>query len=258
MRQLREIVKDYQSDTKSLFYHIYNRFLSNGNGNENERRWMIYALKASDLLPWKFEWTLSLEEWKLWAVEKELHTAFVREKNLGNTKPSLLNMHNPKVSFSNELLDSKLLLTKQDLYEEYFRSELDDIDDEMIKGDKYTKFKEVKMKENSEESDQNWGIEENQISLTDVKELSSELKNQLEAFENASQENNFLDLLLFEHYQILEFAARELSENDRLFSNNELSTLYEILNKILNAMIGGAEILNENDFTQLSRIVWKK
>lgn len=64
-------------------------------------------------------------------------------------------MHNPKVSFSNELLDSKLLLTKQDLYEEYFRSELDDIDDEMMKGDEYTKFKEVKMKENSEESDQN-------------------------------------------------------------------------------------------------------
>lgn len=258
MRQLKEIVKDYQSDTKSLFYHIYNRFLSNGNGNENERRWMIYALKASDLLPWKFEWTLSLEEWKLWAVEKELHTVFVKEKTPGNIKPSLLNMHNPKVSFSNELLDSKLLLTKQDLYEEYFRSELDDIDDEMMKGDEYTKFKEVKMKENSEESDQNWGIEENQISLTDVKELSSELKNQLEAFENASQENNFLDSLPFEHYQILEFAARELSETDRLFSNNELSTLYEILNKILNAMIGGAETLNENDFTQLSRIVWKK
>ena len=64
-------------------------------------------------------------------------------------------MHNPKVSFSNELLDAKLLLTKQDLYEEYFRSELDDIDDEMMKGDEYTKFKEVKMKENSEESDQN-------------------------------------------------------------------------------------------------------
>ena len=64
-------------------------------------------------------------------------------------------MHNPKVSFSNELLDSKLLLTKQDLYEEYFRSELDDIDDETIKGNEYTKFKEVKMKENSDESDQN-------------------------------------------------------------------------------------------------------
>ena len=168
-------------------------------------------------------------------------------------------MHNPKVSFSNELLDAKLLLTKQDLYEEYFRSELDDIDDEMMKGDEYTKFKEVKMKENSEESDQNWGIEENQISLTDVKELSSELKNQLEAFENASQENNFLDSLPFEHYQILEFAARELSETDRLFSNNELSTLYEILNKILNAMIGESEeTLNENDFTQLYRIVWRK
>ena len=88
-----------------------------------------------------------------------------------------------------------------------------------------------------------------------MKELSSQLKNQLEAFENSSQENKFLDSLSFEHYQILEFAARELSETDRLFSNNELSTLYEILNKILNAMIGGAETLNENDFTQLSRIV---
>lgn len=38
MRQLREIVKDYQSDTKSLFYHIYNKFLSSGNGNENEKK----------------------------------------------------------------------------------------------------------------------------------------------------------------------------------------------------------------------------
>ena len=26
MRQLREIVKDYQNDTKSLFYHIYNKY----------------------------------------------------------------------------------------------------------------------------------------------------------------------------------------------------------------------------------------
>ena len=258
MRQLKEIVKDYQNDTKSLFYHIYNRFLSNGNGNENERRWMIYALKASDLLPWKFEWTLSLDGWKLWAVENELYTVFLKEKNPGNTKPSLLNRHNPKVSLSDELIDSKLLLTKQDLYEEYLGSKLDGIDDETIKGDEYTKFKEVKMKENSEESDQNWGIEENEISLTAVKELSSELKNQLEKFEDNSQENNFLDSLPVEHYLILEFAANELSETDRIFSNAELSTLYEIFHKILNAMNSSAETLNENDFTQLSRIVWKK
>ena len=115
MRQLREIVKDYQSDTKSLFYHIYDKFLRNGNGNENEKRWMIYALKAADLLPLKVDW---LEGEKLRAVEKDLRTAFDREKNTG--KSSLLNRHNPKVSFSNKLLDSKLLLTKQDIYEEYF------------------------------------------------------------------------------------------------------------------------------------------
>lgn len=63
-------------------------------------------------------------------------------------------MHNPKVPFSNKLLDSKLLLTKQDIYEEYFGAKLDDIDDKMMKGDEYTKFKEVKMEENSGESDQ--------------------------------------------------------------------------------------------------------
>ena len=205
---------------------------------------MIYALKASDLLPWN----LSLEGWDLWAVEKELRTIFLEEKNSGN-KSSLVNMHNPKVPFSNKLLDSKLLLTKQDICEEYFGAELDDID---------TKFKKVKMEENSGESDQNWGIEENQVSLTDVKELSNELKNQIEAFEDAPEKNAFLNSLPFVPYQILEFAARELSETDRLFPNDELSTLYEILNKILNAIFGGAETLNKNDFTQLSRIVWKK
>ena len=257
MRQLREIVKDYQSDTKSLFYHIYNKFLRNGNGNENEKRWMIYALKAADLLPWEFDWTFSLEGEKLWAVEKDLRAAFDTEKNTG--KPSLFNRHNPKVLFSNKLLDSKLLLTKQDIYEEYFGAKLDDIDDKMIKGDEYTKFKEVKMKENSENSDQNWGIEENQVSLTDVKELSNELKNQIEAFEDAPEKNKFLNSLPFEPYQILEFAARELSETDRLFPNDELSKLYEILSKILNVMHGGSEETLDKDFLdQLYRIVWRK
>ena len=257
MRQLREIVKDYQSDTKSLFYHIYNKFLRNGNGNENERRWMIYALKAADLLPREFDWTFSLEGEKLWAVEKDLRAAFDTEKNTG--KPSLFNRHNPKVLFSNKLLDSKLLLTKQDIYEEYFGAKLDDIDDKMIKGDEYTKFKEVKMKENSENSDQNWGIEENQVSLTDVKELSNELKNQIEAFEDAPEKNKFLNSLPFVPYQILEFAVRELSETDRPFSNDDLSTLYEILNEILNVMLGGSEeTFDENRVYQLSRIVWRK
>ena len=257
MRQLREIVKDYQSDTKSLFYHIYNKFLRNGNGNENEKRWMIYALKAADLLPWEFDWTFSLEGEKLWAVEKDLRAAFDTEKNTG--KPSLFNRHNPKVLFSNKLLDSKLLLTKQDIYEEYFGAKLDDIDDKMIKGDEYTKFKEVKMKENSENSDQNWGIEENQVSLTDVKELSNELKNQIEAFEDAPEKNAFLNSLPFVPYQILEFAARELSETDRLFPNDELSKLYEILSKILNVMHGGSEETLDKDFLdQLYRIVWRK
>ena len=257
MRQLREIVKDYQSDTKSLFYHIYNKFLRNGNGNENEKRWMIYALKAADLLPWEFDWIFSLEGEKLWAVEKDLRAAFDTEKNTG--KPSLFNRHNPKVLFSNKLLDSKLLLTKQDIYEEYFGAKLDDIDDKMIKGDEYTKFKEVKMKENSENSDQNWGIEENQVSLTDVKELSNELKNQIEAFEDAPEKNKFLNSLPFEPYQILEFAARELSETDRLFPNDELSKLYEILSKILNVMHGGSEETLDKDFLdQLYRIVWRK
>ena len=92
-----------------------------------------------------------------------------------------------------------------------------------------------------------------------MKELSSELKNQLEKFEDNSQENNFLDSLPVEHYLILEFAARELSETDRLFPNDELSKLYEILSKILNVMHGGSEETLDKDFLdQLYRIVWRK
>ena len=129
----------------------------------------------------------------------------------------------------------------------------------MIKGNEYTKFKKEKMEENSENSDQNWGIEENQVSLTDVKELSNELKNQIEAFEDAPEKNKFLNSLPFVPYQILEFAVRELSETDRPFSNDDLSTLYEILNEILNVMLGRSEeTFDENRVYQLSRIVWRK
>ena len=92
-----------------------------------------------------------------------------------------------------------------------------------------------------------------------MKELSSELKNQIEAFEDAPEKNAFLNSLPFEPYQILEFAARELSETDRLFPNDELSKLYEILSKILNVMHGGSEETLDKDFLdQLYRIVWRK
>ena len=85
-----------------------------------------------------------------------------------------------------------------------------------------------------------------------MKELSNELKNQIEAFEDAPEKNKFLNSLSFEPYQILELAARELSETDRVFSNDELSKLYEILNKILNVT---EETLDENVVYQFSRIV---
>lgn len=92
-----------------------------------------------------------------------------------------------------------------------------------------------------------------------MKELSNELKNQIEAFEDAPEKNAFLNSLPFVPYQILEFAARELSETDRQFSNDDLSTLYEILNEILNAIFGGSEeTFDENRVYKLSRIVWKK
>lgn len=89
-----------------------------------------------------------------------------------------------------------------------------------------------------------------------MKELSNELKNQIEAFEDAPEKNKFLNSLPFVPYQILEFAVRELSETDRPFSNDDLSTLYEILNEILNVMLGGSEeTFDENRVYQLSRIV---
>ena len=92
-----------------------------------------------------------------------------------------------------------------------------------------------------------------------MKELSNELKNQIEAFEDAPEKNKFLNSLPFVPNQILEFAARELSETDRLFPNDELSKLYEILSKILNVMHGGSEETLDKDFLdQLYRIVWRK
>jgi len=56
MRNVREILSDYQEDSKSLYYHIYNKYLSQWNGNDNEYTGVLLALKETGLLPFQVNW----------------------------------------------------------------------------------------------------------------------------------------------------------------------------------------------------------
>lgn len=136
MRNVREIMSDYQKDSKSLFYHIYNKYVSQGNGNEDEQKALFYALKSSQLLPFKVSGSLNLEGDQFEHLQKKLYSYFLNEKNSGNKKASLLTRHDKKIPLDSKVIESKLLLTKQDIYTEYFGRALNEVDDSMIISEK--------------------------------------------------------------------------------------------------------------------------
>ena len=94
MRNVREILSDYQEDSKSLFYHIYNKYLSKWNGNDDEYTGVLLALKETGLLPFQVNWSLNLEWNALEQMKQKLANHFLREKNAGQGKLSLLGSHN--------------------------------------------------------------------------------------------------------------------------------------------------------------------
>ena len=97
MRNVREILSDYQEDSKSLFYHIYNKYLSQWNGNDDEYTGVLLALKETGLLPFQVNWSLNLEWNALDEMKQKLANHFLREKNAGQGKLSLLGSHNKKL-----------------------------------------------------------------------------------------------------------------------------------------------------------------
>ena len=254
MRNVREILSDYQEDSKSLFYHIYNKYLSQWNGNDDEYTGVLLALKETGLLPFQVNWSLNLEWNALDEMKQKLANHFLREKNAGQGKLSLLGSHNKKTPLTQKLLDSKVILTKQDVYKEYFWKELNTISDQNLLTSDYEDF--IAKAETGNETGNEAGNEEyvstvessKAIEQADIVEQAEILQEQLKLINNA-----FLESLSFEDYSTLEQIVKLFSRPDEnakkgfldLFHSpkspqqslqltaEELKVIFPIFNKII-------------------------
>ena len=207
MRNVREILSDYQEDSKSLFYHIYNKYLSQWNGNDDEYTGVLLALKETGLLPFQVNWSLNLEWNALDEMKQKLANHFLREKNAGQGKLSLLGSHNKKTPLTQKLLDSKVILTKQDVYKEYFWKELNTISDQNLLTSDYEDF--IAKAETGNQEDVSSFEFSKEIEQADIIEQAEILEEQLKLTNNA-----FLESLSFEDYRTLEQVVKLFSRPD--------------------------------------------
>lgn len=246
MRNVREILSDYQEDSKSLYYHIYNKYLSQWNGNDDEYTGVLLALKETGLLPFQVNWSLNLEWNALEEMKQKLANHFLREKNAGQGKLSLLGSHNKKTPLTQKLLDSKVILTKQDVYKEYFWKELNTISDQDLLTADYEDF--IAKAETGNQEDVSSFEFSKEIEQADIIEQAEILEEQLKLTNNA-----FLESLSFEEYTTLDqivklfsrphedakkglldiFRSPKSPQQSPQLTAEELKTIFSIFNKII-------------------------
>ena len=275
MRNVREILSDYQEDTKSLFYHIYNKYLSQWNGNDDEYTGVLLALKETGLLPFQVNWSLNLEWNALDEMKQKLANHFLREKNAGQGKLSLLGSHNKKTPLTQKLLDSKVILTKQDVYKEYFWKELNTISDQDLLTADYEDFiaKAETGDETGNEEDVSTLESSEAIEQENIIEQAEILEEQLKLTNNA-----FLESLSFEEYTTLDqivklfsrphenakkglldiFRSPKSPQQSPQLTAEELKTIFSIFNKIITKITEWTAYSpdDETDFTMLNKFLW--
>ena len=271
MRNVREILSDYQEDSKSLYYHIYNKYLSQWNGNDDEYTGVLLALKETGLLPFQVNWSLNLEWKALEEMKQKLANHFLREKNAGQGKLSLLGSHNKKTPLTQKLLDSKVILTKQDVYKEYFWKELNTISDQDLLTADYEDF--IAKAETGNQEDVSSFEFSKEIEQADIIEQAEILEEQLKLTNNA-----FLESLSFEEYTTLDqivklfsrphenakkglldiFRSPKSHQQSPQLTAEELKTIFSIFNKIITKITEWAAYSpdDETDFTMLNKFLW--
>lgn len=277
MRNVREILSDYQEDSKSLYYHIYNKYLSQWNGNDDEYTGVLLALKETGLLPLQVNWSLNLEWKALEEMKQKLANHFLREKNAGQGKLSLLGSHNKKTPLTQKLLDSKVILTKQDVYKEYFWKELNTISDQDLLTADYEDF--IAKAETGNEAINGEYLSSfefsKEIEQADIIEQAEILEEQLKLTNNA-----FLESLSFEEYTTLDqivklfsrphenakkglldiFRSPKSHQQSPQLTAEELKTIFSIFNKIITKITEWTAYSpdDETDFTMLNKFLWTK
>jgi hypothetical protein len=116
MRQLVRIIQDWKTDTKTLWYHLYNDYIKQIPPENTDRYWIYKIAKQSGFeLP-----KIHLEKDKpdlinlmTTALENQQNEEFHKNANTRNAQINETNI-------DETVLDKQIIITKQDMYKEYF------------------------------------------------------------------------------------------------------------------------------------------
>lgn len=142
MRNLIQVLSKFKTDTNSFEYHIYNEFIKQ-TPNIDEKYSLLLVFKK-----YWFFWDLITDN---------------KESSINNVDKKMDSIRNNKNSLSLDDIENKVIITKQDLYKEYFW-------DFSISDDYFVSNKEkLKLNNENESDDKN-----ESISLIDSIEVTSE------------------------------------------------------------------------------------
>ena len=194
MRQLVSIIRDWKSDTKSLWYHLYNVYVRQIPAENDDRYW-VYRIAQ-----------------EVWFISEDNHienkpediqrvTQELEKKNTEefHTWSHTRNAHIKETKVDDALLESHLIITKQDFYKEYFWRQFWNISDEAF---------QQQIDEEKKELVEMWKMEIIEDSVEDLK-MNVEVSLDAIATYLEDKNNGYCIALDFEPYSCLKYFCED-------------------------------------------------
>ncbi len=221
MRQLVSIIRDWKGDTKSLWSHLYNKYTREIPVN-NDDRYTIYRIAQ-----------------EVWFIEKKLHIdrssdsiqeiTEILERNNNEEYHSWAHTrdaHIEAIDLDENILENNIIITKQDVYKEYFGENFWNVDD--------SEFVQQIEAEKEEQMKSEW-TEIQEENIEDIRERVATTLDNISEFLDRSN-NAYVKQIDFKTYRTLkQFCEKEWENYVYLmqWSKDSVKEAEQILWKIL-------------------------
>ena len=221
MRQLVSIIRDWKGDTKSLWSHLYNKYIREI-PVDNDDRYTVYRIAQ-----------------EVWFIEKKLHIdrssdsiqeiTEILERNNNEEYHSWAHTrdaHIEAIDLDENILENNIIITKQDVYKEYFGENFWNVDD--------SEFVQQIEAEKEEQMKSEW-TEIQEENIEDIRERVATTLDNISEFLDRSN-NAYVKQIDFKTYRTLkQFCEKEWENYVYLmqWSKDSVKEAEQILWKIL-------------------------
>lgn len=247
MRDLLTVINSYKNDTKSLWYHLYNDYIKQIPENNQAREWAYRIAKEV----WFLENDLSIDKESISEITEWIERNLQIEMQTSGKSNDfeLMDVHNKKLEINESLLaDWRLIITKQDMYREYFGDKFSDNIE--INDDKIQEYEQEL--QNEQDSDISENIENNDHTVEEVADICRTILLQQED----EQYKKFFNELKFNEAFILNWFCEEHKNEEKVstYDPKTVNKIGEILTMIQNFITEAAE--NEDfEFGQVNKTI---